>query len=64
MILQRTMKTVFGSASRSGFYYFVMSNLPVRRASEIEAGLDVLGGVLVICLSGATISLMRFILTN
>lgn len=64
MFWQRTMKTVFGNVNRSGFYYFISSNLPVRRASETETGLDALGGVTVVGLSGLTIILMRLILVT
>ena len=64
MFLPRKMKTVFGKMGRSGFFYFIMTKLPVRRASETETALDVLGVVLVVSLSAATVFLMRFLLIN
>ena len=62
MFTHKLMKTVFGRANRSGFYYFVTPVRPMNRASE--AGFDVLGGIMVVGLSTGVVLLMRLILTN
>lgn len=62
MFTHKLMKTVFGKANRSGFFYFV---LPVRpRHRTPEAGFDVLGTITVVSLSVGVVFLMRLILTN
>jgi len=58
------MKMVFGRVPRSGYYYSALSNLPVRRASEMETGFDLLGGMMVVSLSAGALVLVRLILTN
>lgn len=64
MILQRTMKTVFGKMCRSGFFYFIMAKRPVRRPSETETGMDALGALVVIGLWSGILILMRLLLTS
>jgi hypothetical protein len=61
---RKTTKVVFGQIPRSGFYYSALSNLPVRRASEMDTGFDLLGTMTVVSLSAGALVLVRFILTN
>ena len=59
---QNLIKTVFGKATRSGFYNLVA---PIRHVYHApEAGFDVLGGVVAIGLSVGVAFLMRLLLTN
>jgi hypothetical protein len=64
MFRRRMMKTFFGKVRRSSFYYLLICHLPVRRASEMETGSDVMGGVMVIVLLAEMVALMRLLLTN
>jgi hypothetical protein len=62
MFLRKTMKTVFGKINRSEFYYFIISNLPVKRVTEMETGFDFLGEMMVISLLAGVVFFMRFLL--
>ena len=62
MFTQKLMKTVFGKANRSGFYYFKTPGCPRYRPKE--AGCDVLGTMMPVSLSVGAVLLMRPILTN
>lgn len=62
MFLRNTMKTVFGKTNRSEFYYFITSNLPVKRVTAMETGFDILGGMMVISLLAGLVLFMRFLL--
>ena len=58
------MKSVFGKVSRSGLYYLLIWQLPVRRASVRDDTADALGGLTVVGLSLGIMILMRCLLTN
>ena len=62
MFTQKLMKTVFGKANRSDFYYFMTPVRPRNRPKE--AGFYVLGTMMVVSLSVGALLLMRQILTN
>jgi len=62
MFTQKLMKTVFGKANRSGFYYFVTPVCPRNRTPE--AGFEVIGTIMVVSLSVGAVLLMRLILAN
>lgn len=60
MFTQKLMKTVFGKANRSGFYYFKTPGCP--RNPPKEAGCDVLGTMMVVSLSvGAVLSMLQIL---
>lgn len=61
---RKPAKIVFGQIPRSGFYYSAISNVPVRRASEVDTGFDLLGGMMVVSLSAGALVLVRFILAH
>lgn len=58
------MKSVSGKVSRSNFNHFITVILPVKQATEQDARFDALGGVMVVSLLVAIISLMRLMLAN
>ena len=62
MFTHKKMKAAFGRANRSGFHHFVTPVLPGNQI--LEAGFDVLGGVLVVILSAGVVFLMRLILAT
>ena len=64
MFIRNVIKTVFCKVKRSSFYYLMIWNLPVRRASETQTGSDALGAVMVIVLLGGMVVLMRLYLTS
>jgi len=64
MLVRNVIKAVFRKAKRSGLFYLMIWNLPVRRASETETGWDALGAVMVIVLLAGMVVLMRLYLTN
>lgn len=64
MFPRKPTKTAFGKANRSDFYYFLISNLPIRCGSHKETGFDFLGAIIVISISAALVVLMRLLLAN
>lgn len=64
MFPRRTIKTVFGQASRSSLYYLLIWHLPIRQAAARETGLDALGGLAVVGLLAGLVGLMRLLLTS
>lgn len=64
MLVRNVIKTIFRKARRSSFYYLMIWNLPVRRASDAQTGSDALGMVMVIVLLAGMVGLMRYLLTS
>jgi len=64
MLVRKVIKATFRKVKRSGLYYLMICNLPVRRASETETGWDALGAVMVIGLLAGMVILMRIYLTG
>ena len=62
MSTHKLVEAVFGKSNRSGFYYFAIPVLPVNRIPE--AGVDFLGGVIVVSLSAGVVLLMRLLLAH
>jgi len=62
MSARKMTKSVFAKAKRSDFLCFVTPAIPRDRA--LEAGFDVLGGVMVVSLSAGAVFLMRLLLAN
>ena len=64
MLVRNVIKTIFCKVRRSGLFYLMIWDLPVRRASERETGWDALGVVVVVGLLAGLVGFMRYLLTS
>ena len=64
MPVRKDIKMIFRKMRRSGLYYLMIWDLPVRNASHRETGSDVMGVVIVLGLLVELVVCMRYLLTN
>lgn len=64
MFTANAIKTILSKANRSDFFYFIVSNLPVRHASDAENRFDLMGEMVVVGLLAGLVILMRSLLAT